>query len=195
MGHYANGGAAMNPSARASKLAVPVTARDHVRGPDSARVTLVEYGDYQCPHCALAHPVVKQVRAQLGDRLRFVFRHFPLAQVHPMAVKAAEAAEAAGAQEKFWEMHDLLFERQRELGEIDDAGFAKWAAELGLDTERFARELSSRVYHPRIQEDFLGGMRSGVKGTPAFFINGVRHTGGFDINALLPAVEAAAATG
>lgn len=183
----------MNPSAPATKLAVHVGPRDHVLGPDSAPVTLVEYGDYQCPHCGMAHPVVKQVREKLGDRLRFVFRHFPLAQVHPNAVRAAEAAEAAGAQGKFWEMHDLLFERQRELGDIDDAGLARWAGELGPDVQRFEKELSGRVYHPRIQEDYRGGMRSGVKGTPAFFINDVRHTAGFHLEALLPAVEAAAA--
>ena len=170
------------------RLEPPVGDRDHVRGPATAPVTLVEYGDYECPYCGRAHPVVGELRERLGDRLRFVFRHFPLDSVHPRARHAAEAAEAAGAQDRFWEMHDLLYENQEDLG---DEALRRYAAEVGLDLERFEEDLAERWHAPRVREDRLGGERSGVDGTPAFFVNGVRHEGNLDLESLLAAVEGA----
>jgi protein-disulfide isomerase len=167
-------------------LVLPVSARDHIGGPATAPVTLLEYGDYECPFCGAAHPIVHQVRQQFGKRLRFVFRHFPLANVHPHAEPAAEAAEAAGAQGRFWEMHDLLYERQDALEEED---LVERGEILGLDVARFVRELSAHTYAPRVQEDFMSGVRSGVNGTPAFYINGIRHDGGYDLPALVEAIE------
>jgi protein-disulfide isomerase len=172
-------------------LVLPVSARDHIAGPATAPATLLEYGDYECPFCGAAHPIVQQVRKQLGNRLRFVFRHFPLANIHPRAEPAAEAAEAAGAQGRFWEMHDLLYERQDALEEED---LVERADILGLDVARFVRELRARTYAPRVREDFLSGVRSGVNGTPAFYINGVRHDGGFDFHTLVEALELALET-
>ena len=170
------------------RLDPPVGDRDHVRGPATAPVTLVEYGDYECPYCGRAHPVVGELRERLGDRIRFVFRHFPLDSVHPRARHAAEAAEAAGAQDRFWEMHDLLYENQEDLG---DEALRRYAAEVGLDLERFEGDLAERWHAPRVREDRLGGERSGVDGTPAFFVNGVRHEGNLDRESLLAAVEGA----
>ena len=173
-----------------SVLTVPVDEdRDHVQGPPDAPVTLVEYGDYQCPYCGAAHPIVKELQRQLGDRLRFVFRHFPLTTAHKYAEQAAEAAEAAAAQGKFWPMHDLLFESQPRLTVDDLHGYAE---QLGLDLERFDRELAEHVHAPRVQEDFMGGVRSGVNGTPTFYINGARHDDSYDVDTLLAALERAA---
>ena len=181
----------MNKRAATATLTLPVGERDHVQGPADAPVTLVEYGDYECPHCGRAYPIVKQVRARLGRRLRFVFRNFPLRESHPHAEHAAEAAEAAGAQGKFWEMHDRLFERQFAL---DDDYLVEYARELGLDAPRVGRELAAGTYAPRVREDFRSGVTSGVNGTPTFFINGVRHDGSWDVEPLVAALEAAAAT-
>jgi protein-disulfide isomerase len=169
------------------RLTVPVTDRDHVIGPATAPVTLVEYGDYECPFCGAAHPVTKQLVRLLGDDLRFAFRHFPLTQIHPLAALAAEAAEAAGAQGRFWEMHDLLFENQPRLARQDLLGYARL---LGLDVDRFALELERHVHRPRVREDFLSGVRSGVNGTPTFFVNGVRHNGGWDLESMLATIRA-----
>jgi protein-disulfide isomerase len=173
-----------------ARLTLPVGERDHVRGPASAPVTLVEYGDYECPHCGRAYPIVKQIQEAMGRRLRFVFRNFPLRESHPHAQSAAEAAQAAGAQGRFWEMHDRLFERQFAL---DDASLVEYALELGLDVERFRRELERRVYEPRVREDFRSGVTSGVNGTPTFFINGERYDDAWDAVTLLAALERAAA--
>jgi protein-disulfide isomerase len=178
----------MSPGAESGRLAVPVGKRDHVIGPAKAPATLVEYGDYECPYCGQAHPVVQALIEHLGRRLRFAYRHFPLATVHPHAELAAEAAEAAGAQDKVWEMHDLLFENQQALQPED---LAQYAADLDLDVERFIRELEEHAHAPRVREDFMGGVRSGVNGTPTFFINGVRHNGPFDFDSLLEAIESA----
>jgi protein-disulfide isomerase len=167
-------------------LSVPVNQRDHVRGPETAPVTLVEYGDFECPYCAAAHVILKEVQATMGDQLRLVFRHFPLTQIHPHAEPAAEASEAAGAQGQFWEMHDLLYENQPRL---DPPHLLMYAEELGLDVERFARELEEGAYRERVRGDFLSGVRSGVNGTPAFFINGVRYDGSWDIEPLVEALE------
>ena len=173
-----------------AKLAVPVNAQDHIRGNANAPLTLLEYGDYQCPYCGAAYPIVEQVRQHFGDRLRFVFRHFPLTQVHPAAESAAEAAEAAGAQGKFWDMHDYLFEHLRHLG---DADLLRYGAEIGLNTDRYDDELMREVYASRVSADLLSGMRSGVTATPTFFINGARQTGSVRFETLLIAVQAAAA--
>ena len=173
-----------------SVLTPPVSADDHRAGSDDAPVTLVEYGDYECPHCGVAYPVVQEIRRILGPDLRFVFRNFPLAQIHPHAQRAAEAAEAAAAQGEFWGMHDLLFENQDALEESD---LLRYAAALSLDGERFARELSAGLYADRVRRDFRSGVKSGVNGTPTFFINGVRHDAPWDLPTLLAAVEAATA--
>lgn len=169
-----------------AKLILPVGKRDHILGSPNAAVTLVEYGDYECPYCGAAHAIVKKILAITGDQLRFVFRHFPLTQIHPHAERAAEAAEAAGAQDSFWEMHNLLYEHQQAL---DDAHLLRYAEEAHLDTVRFARELAEGVYRERVREDFMSGVRSGVNGTPTFFINGVRHDGSWQMESLLAAIE------
>jgi protein-disulfide isomerase len=174
-----------------SVLSVPVSPeRDHIRGPLDAPVTLVEYGDYQCPYCGLAHPVVNAVQEAMGNELRFVFRHFPLTTIHPNAELAAEAAEAAGAQGRFWEMHDTLYENQQRL---DPPALVAYADTLDLDLDRFRAELESRAHTRKVAEDFMSGVRSGVNGTPSFFINGVRHEGSWDFANLLAAVQSAAA--
>jgi protein-disulfide isomerase len=169
------------------RLTLPVGGRDHVRGPATAPLTLLEYGDYECPFCRAAHPVVEQVMQIMSDQLRFAYRHFPLAQIHPHAQGAAEAAEAAGAQRRFWEMHNVLFEHQDRLAARD---LLAYASRLGLDVSRFAIELNTHAHAPRVREDFLSGVRSGVNGTPTFFINGVRHNGGYDLESLLTALTA-----
>jgi protein-disulfide isomerase len=180
----------MQASSTQARLALPVGPTDHIDGRPDAAVTLVEYGDYQCPVCGAAYPIVNRVREVLADRLRFVYRHFPLSQIHPYAFHAAEAAEAAGAQGKFWEMHDMLFENQQALTDRD---LLRYAAALDLDVERFASDISSGAFAEKIREDFLGGVKSGVNGTPTFFINGVRHDGPWDGNSLLEAIERAQA--
>jgi len=175
-----------------ARLTLPVGARDHVQGPETAAVTLVEYGDYECPHCGRAYPIVKQIQEQLGSRLRFVFRNFPLAEIHPHAQHAAEAAEAAAAQGRFREMHDTLFEHQHALG---DRHLAEYAEAIGLDRARFQRELDDHVHAERVREDFRSGVRSGVNGTPTFFINGNRHDGSSDFESLMDALTDTAALG
>jgi protein-disulfide isomerase len=171
-----------------SRLTLPVGPRDHIQGPDTAPVTLVEYGDYQCPYCGAAYPIVKRVQQRLGNRLRFVFRNFPLTEIHPLALGAAEAAEAAGAQGKFWEMHDRLYENQRAL---DPAHLVQSARALGLDVALFERALAEHTFLDRIHEDFLSGARSGVNGTPTFYINGRRHDESYDEETLVAALERA----
>ena len=173
-----------------STLTLPASpARDHIIGPADAAVTLVEYGDYECPFCAAANPIVKAIEAQAGDAIRFVFRHFPLTTMHPQAELAAEAAEAAAAQGKFWAMHDTLYANHPRL---DDRSLLGYAASLGLDVDHFSREVGGHIYLPRINEDFMSGVRSGVNGTPSFFINGVRHDGGWDYASLMTALQNAA---
>jgi protein-disulfide isomerase len=175
------------PNAPNPTLSVPLSARDHVVGPADGKMVLVEYGDYQCPSCRVAFDVVEELIAKLGGELTFGFRHFPLVRMHPDAHRAAQAAEAAAAQGKFWEMHARLFKRQEELGAEH---LVKYAAELGLDIERFKNELSSGKYMQRVQEDIAGGMRSGVGGTPTFFVNGKKFIGVFKAEPLLAALQA-----
>ena len=171
-----------------STLKPPVGADDHVQGPAGEGVVeLVEFGDFQCPHCVRAAAVVNQLRADRGDRLRFAFRHFPLSRLHPLARAAAAASEAAADQGAFWPMHDLLFARAPALAEPD---LLAYAAELGLDAGRVAAELAGNVHGPRVQRDVGSGARSGVNGTPTFFINGRRYTGAYDHEALAAALEA-----
>jgi protein-disulfide isomerase len=172
----------------AATLKPPVGPRDHMQGPPDAPVTLVEYGDYECPFCGEAYPVVKAIQSRLGDQICFVFRNFPLTEAHPHAQDAAEAAEAAGAQGKFWPMHDMLYENQDALEPED---LVQYARVLHLDLPRFVREMREHIYAARVREDFLSGVRSGVNGTPTFFINGVRHDGGYDLASLLAAIEEA----
>jgi protein-disulfide isomerase len=172
-------------------LTAPVDGeRDHVQGLPNAAVTLVQYGDYECPYCGEAHPIVKEMQARMGEAMRFVFRNFPISTSHPHAEHAAEAAEAAGAQERFWEMHDLLYERQRHLTDEDLHAYAE---ELGLDVERFDKEMAEHVHADRVHEDFMSGVRSGVNGTPTFYINGVRHDDSYEAEVLVEAIERVAA--
>jgi protein-disulfide isomerase len=172
-------------------LTLPVSEdRDHVQGAPDAAVTLLEYGDYECPYCGAAYPIVKQIQEAMGDGLRFVFRNFPITTAHPHAEQAAEAAEAAAAQGRFWPMHDLLYENQQRLEAEDLLAFA---AQLGLDVDRFERELREHVHAARVREDFMSGVRSGVNGTPTFYVNGVRHDDSYDYDTMLGALQRAAA--
>ena len=168
------------------KLTLPIAGRDHFQGPMDAPITLLEYGDYECPYCGEAYPVVKAIQKRLGARLCFVFRNFPLTNSHPHAQHAAEAAEAAGEQGKFWEMHDLLFENQDAL---EDEDLAQYATALGLDGRRLIAEISTGAHTARVREDFRSGARDGVNGTPTFFINGVRYDGAPDVEGLLAALK------
>jgi protein-disulfide isomerase len=174
---------------RIARLVVPVSERDHVRGPADAPVSLVEYGDYECPYCGQAAAIVAAVRSRLGPRLRFAYRHFPLAEIHPHALRAAEAAEAAGAQGRFWPMHDTLFANQAALEDVD---LVRYAAALELDVSRFMDELAAGTWTERVREDFTSGVRSGVNGTPTFFVNGLRHDGPWDADTLTAVLVAAA---
>ncbi|HKW13348.1 MAG TPA: DsbA family protein [Candidatus Krumholzibacteria bacterium] len=174
-----------------AKLKIPVGSEDHLQGPEAAEVVLVEYGDFQCPYCGEAYPIVKQVQKHFGSRLRFVFRNFPLGELHPYAHAAAETAEFAGANGKFWEMHDLLFEHQHQMS---DQLFARLAQELELPVSALGRALEDGEFRKRVSDDFNGGVRSGVNGTPTFFINGLRHDGSYEFAALVAAIEEAART-
>jgi protein-disulfide isomerase len=170
-------------------LKVPVSSADHVQGPDDAVVTLLEYGDYQCPYCRMAYPVVKRLQKHFGGRLRFVFRNFPLREMHPHAQAAAETAEFAAAHGKFWEMHDLLYENQERLG--GDV-FLELADALELPRTALTQALEGGQFTARVRADFASGVRSGVNGTPTFFINGLRHDGPNEFAELLEAVDEAA---
>ena len=172
-------------------LTVPVSdERDHVQGTADAPVTLVEYGDYECPYCGAAYPIIKEVQARLGERLRFVFRNFPISTSHPHAEQAAEAAEAAGAQGKFWDMHDALFAHQHALEEAD---LLRYAQDLTLDMEQFERELMGHSHSQRIVWDVKSGLASGVQGTPTLFLNGELLTEGYDEATLRAALASIAA--
>jgi protein-disulfide isomerase len=170
----------------APALVLPVSTRDHVLGRLDAAHVLVEYGDYQCPYCRAAQPEVEAVLAAMGDEVAFVFRHFPLSNIHPHASKAAEAAEGAAAQGSFWEYHSMLFENQERL---DSPHLVAYAGALGLDVDRFAEELAAGIHGAKVHEDFRSGILSGVNGTPTFFVNGLRHDGGNDAASLLSAMR------
>lgn len=170
------------------RLTLPVTQRDRLQGLIHAPVTLVKYGGYQCPHSGQAYIIVKEIQRQCGDQLCFVFRHFPLTAIHSQAQKAAEAAEVAAAQGKFWEMHDILFEHQQAL---DNGSLVEYAVMLSLDISRFLREMSGCVYAERVHEDLKSGVSSGVVFTPTFFINGVRYQRSCDLQGLLEVIAQA----
>jgi len=170
-----------------SVLQVPVTAADHIQGDAQAPVTMVEYGDYECPACGAAYPIVKAVQEHFGKRLRFVFRNFPLTRIHPEAESAAETAEFAGAHGRFWEMHDGLYENQGSLGLPLYLSLAKT---LRLPEQDLTDALKNRTFRPKVRTDFMGGLKSGVNGTPTFFINGRRHDASFEFNDLVAAIEA-----
>ena len=173
---------------RTLELAVPVSKVDHVLGAAHAVVTLVEYGDFECPNCKQAAPAVKLLLDRFAGRVCLVFRHFPLEDVHPHALHAAQAAEAAGGQGKFWPMHDLLFENQRHL-KLQQ--LRSYAEHLELDMARYTGEMDDEVYLQRIREHIDGGLKSGVRGTPTFFINGMFHDASFGLQSLAEGVEAA----
>jgi protein-disulfide isomerase len=173
----------------APKLIRPADSADHRLGPENAPAVLIEYGDFECPFCGQAFPVVGELRRRLGDRLCYTYRHFPVTQLHPHAMQAAEASEAAAAQGKFWEMYDLLFTHQDAL-EIED--LKRYADELGLDRSTFDQQLDDHIYADSIRRQFMEGVRSGVNGTPAFFINGVRYDGPHELDPLLEAIEESA---
>ena len=163
-----------------NKLTVPVNiGTDHIRGSIDAPITIVEYGDYECPYTGMAYPVVKEIMRQFGEKLYFVFRNFPLREIHPHAQHAAEAAEAAATQDKFWQMHDYLFKHQKAL---DDHHLVEYAQKVGLDIEKFKQEMSGHVYAPLINESLKNGSNSGVKGTPTFFVNGIRYEDSWDLD-------------
>jgi protein-disulfide isomerase len=171
----------------------PVSEHDHAAGSSDAPLTLVEYGDYQCPHCAAADPVVRAAQQELGQQLRFVFRNFPLTEMHPAAEPAAEFAEGAAVQGKFWAAHDAIFAWSRLHGpeSLGPEAFAAIAKSLQLDAAQLEAEIESHRYLERIRDDFNGGVRSGVNGTPSFFINGQRHDGAFEFEDLVAAIDAA----
>lgn len=174
----------------AAPLTLAVSDRDHMRGTDAATVTLVEYGDYECVCSAEASVAIKAIQERLGSRLRFVFRHLPFRTLHARAQRAAEAAEAAGAQNRFWEMHDTLFAHQ---GALDNGFLVEYADGLGLDTTQFLRDMAQHTHAARVEEDSQSGLHSGVSRTPAFFINGTRFDPPWSETALLAAVEQVAA--
>jgi protein-disulfide isomerase len=169
-------------------LAVPVTAVDHSIGPEHSPITVVEYGDFECPTCKQAAPAVKLVLERFGGHVRFVFRHFPVESAHPHAMHAAQAAEAAGGQSKFWQMHDLLFENQRHLKMPHLRGYAQ---RLELDMPRFIAEMDDEIYLQRVREHMRSGAQSHVRGTPTFYINGVIQDVSFGMHSLMEGVEAA----
>jgi len=167
-------------------LIFPVSLYDHIRGRKHASITLLEYGDYQRPHCGLAYYIIKAVQRRFGDQLRFVFRNFPMSQIDSDAESAAETGEFAGAHGRFWEMHDSLYENQERLSlpllfELADA--------LSLSVPDLQQALQKHEFLPRVRNDFMGGVRSGVNGTPTFFINGVRHDGSYTSEDLTAAID------
>ena len=170
-----------------ARLAVPIGERDHAQGPATASVTLVEYGDYECPYCRAAVAIMEELQRVLPDELRFVFRHFPLEKLHPHARRAAEAAEAAASQGKFFEMHAALFAHQ---GALEDEDLVRYAAALDLDLARFGGELKANMHADRVREHFRGGVRSGVRGTPTFYLDDVRYDGVVGVRQLTATIRA-----
>ena len=160
-----------------NQLKPAVGSKDHILGKNTAPLELVEYGDYQCPHCGHAYPIIKKVQRSLGADLKFVFRNFPLSEMHPDAFNAAVAAEAAGLQQKFWDMHDIIFENQQKLDMINLFLYAKT---IGLDLERFKNDIQKNTLIIKVEQDFESGVKSGVNGTPSFFINGKKYNGDWE---------------
>lgn len=151
-----------------------VSNQDHIQGPSVASIEIVEYGDYQCPHCGAAYPVIREIQKKFGDQIRFVYRNFPLSESHEFAMPAAVASEAAALQNKFWEMHDIIFENQDSLS---NEGLFKMASEAGLDIEKFKEDIQKPELEQKVESDFESGIRSGVNGTPSFFVNGTKFDG------------------
>jgi formate-nitrite transporter family protein len=172
-----------------TELTPPLSAEDHVDGPERAQLELVMFGDFQCPYCTAAYPIIRRIRDQMAGRLLFAFRHFPLRETHPDAERAAEAAEAAAAQGAFWQMHNRMYESGGALSREDLIGYG---SELGLDSERVGAELDSEVHRPRVQRDVDSGIASGVTGTPGFFVGGSLYGGSFDAQSLTAALETSA---
>ena len=164
----------------------PTQGHDHIQGSIDAPFKLIEYGDYQCPFCADAHEVVKEIQGRLGDQICFVFRNFPLVEIHPFAEHAAEAAESAAGQGRFWEMHDMLFENQQNLG---FASLLRYAEQLLPDADQWVEDMRKHAFAERVRDDFTSGVRSAVNGTPTFFINGVRYDGPLEVPLLERAVR------
>lgn len=181
------------------RLTPPVGSHDHVQGGDSFEVTLVEYGDYECPHCGRAFPIVERVKKRMGRRLRFVFRNFPLSEIHPHAEHAAEATESAaanGGPAAFWELHRMIFEHQQDGPDaLSDDALAQYAEDAGFKANAVLHDIRSGTYRERVRADFMSGVHSGVNGTPTFFIEGVRYDGSWDEESLLDALDAAARAG
>lgn len=167
-------------------LKVPVSADDHIHGNENASIILVEYGDFECPYCGMAQPIVKRIQKHFGNQIRFVFRNFPLSEIHPHAEMAAEAGEYAASQGQFWEMHDLLYQNQDRLGM---PLFLELADALNLPTDDFEIAITNKRFEPKIRKDFLGGVRSGVNGTPTFYINGQRYDGPIEFEELVSAID------
>jgi protein-disulfide isomerase len=167
------------------RLAEPLGPDDHVAGPPDADLELVMYGDFECPYCAAAQPIIARVRTRLGARLRFAYRHFPIEEIHPHALGAAQAAEAAAAQGAFWAMHDALYAAP---GRLEEADLLAHARDLGLDADRVAAELAARTHLARVRRDLSSGRAGGVTGTPGFFANAVRVAGSFDAGSLVEAL-------
>jgi protein-disulfide isomerase len=180
----------MNTDAKPVHLSAPGTERDHVRGSLDAPVVIVEYGDYECPHCGRAYWVIKKLLEQLGGQIAVVFRNFPITETHPRAESVAEALEAAGGQGRFWEMHDWFYEHQHQLEGLD---LERHARVIGLDVELWRNDLRERAYRDRVHEDLESGRESGVTGTPTFFMNGVRYQGDYDFESMLSAIQQVAA--
>jgi protein-disulfide isomerase len=174
-------------SAEIVRLKNSVTELDHASGPETAPVTLLEYGNFECIHCGRAYPVIKQVRKLLGDNLRFVFRHFPTVQTHPHSLRAAEAAEAAASQQKFWQMHDELFTNQTAL---EDRDFSRYAQRIGLNVEKFTRDMTENSFLKQIEADYQRSLfDEHVTGTPTIYLNDIRYTGATDFEGLLNAIK------
>jgi protein-disulfide isomerase len=165
----------------ATKLNPPVTKKDHSQGPEQAPLTLVEYGDYQCSHCGEAYPIIKRIQKKFSKQLKFIFRNFPLSEAHEYAFQAAMAAEAAARQQKFWEMHDALYEHQAFLEKED---LIKYAKKLGLALKEFENDIQDKSLGDKIEADFESGIRSGVNGTPSFYINGFKYEGDYDFESM-----------
>lgn len=171
------------------RLKNAITERDHASGPETAPVTLLEYGNFECIHCGRAYPVIKELQKLLGSNLRFVFRHFPTVRTHPHSLRAAEAAEAAGAQGKFWQMHDELFTHQTAL---EDRDLSRYARRVGVDSERFTRDLAANTFLKQIEADYQHSLfDEHVTGTPTFYVNDIRYTGAADLESLLAAIKQA----
>ncbi len=162
-----------------TQLKPAVNSKDHIQGKNTAPLELVEYGDYQCPHCGHAYPIIKNLQQSLGANLKFVFRNFPLSEIHPDAFNAAVAAEAAGLQQKFWDMHDIIFENQQEL---DLESLFLYAKTIGLDPVRFKNDMQKNTLSVKVEQDFESGVRSGVNGTPSFFVNGKKYNGDWEVD-------------